>query len=219
MWNERHLWGAEVAETARQWGLWLHLTSLPWGRGTHASHPDTRREPLWERDTIWSWEEQSFGRGKIKAHVGIQPWGSYVTLCKLTSTSHLSVPSIKWGDNTFLQNTLELGMNLLFVDSSLKCTKLLSRMEAEGQEMTKKKKKPPEEHPKNLRRPSSPAQCLTKLHMSSQAGEEGNAWNQRSPFPPPLLSLRPWRGSWKIHTRVVKPLNLGIGGNRVWIPT
>lgn len=173
MWNERHLWGAEVAETARQWGLWLHLTSLPWGRGTHASHPDTRREPLWERDTIWSWEEQSFGRGKIKAHVGIQPWGSYVTLCKLTSTSHLSVPSIKWGDNTFLQNTLELGMNLLFVDSSLKCTKLLSRMEAEGQEMTKKKTK----HQRNILKiwedpPLQPSVLLSSICQVKQVKRE-----------------------------------------------
>lgn len=171
MWNERHLWGAEVAETTGQWGLWLHLTSLPWGRGTHASHPDMRREPPWERDAIWSWEEKSLWLGKIGAHVGILPWGSYVTLCKLTSTSHLSVLSIKWDDNTFLQNTLEEWMSLLSVDSSLKCTKLLSRMKAEGQEMTKT----PEEHPKSLRRPSSPAQCLTKLHMSDQAGEEGDA--------------------------------------------
>ena len=62
-------------------------------------------------------------------------------------------------------------MSLLSVDSSLKCTKLLSRMKAEGQEMTKT----PEEHPKSLRRPSSPAHCLTKLHMSDQAGEEGDA--------------------------------------------
>lgn len=107
-----------------------------------------------------------------------------MTLCKLTSTLHLSVLSLKWDDNTFLQNTLEEWMSLLSVDSS---PKLLSRMKAEGWEMTIT----PEEHPKNLRRPSSPAQCLTKLHMSDQAGEEGDAWNQRSPFPPPLLSLRP----------------------------
>lgn len=57
-------------------------------------------------------------------------------------------------------------MSLLSVDSS---PELLSRMKAEGREVTKT----PEEHPKNLRRPSSPAQSLTKLHMSDQTGEEG----------------------------------------------
>lgn len=50
MWDERPRWGAEVAETAGKWRLWLHLTSLPWRRGTHASHPP-REENLCGKGT------------------------------------------------------------------------------------------------------------------------------------------------------------------------
>lgn len=71
-------------------------------------------------------------------------------------------------------------MSLLSVDSS---PELLSRMKAEGREVTKT----PEEHPKNLRRPSSPAQSLTKLHMSDQAGEEGLESEVTIPTPSPFL--------------------------------